>query len=134
MKNLSTDVDVYLTASVYRGEGASVAKLANLVPNNILYYGGQNAADLLAQFFDLSAGRSYDALLVLTDGTGFKLGGQEIKLEVPNMPVWMIHIGGAFPLGYDDATLQAIQASGGGVAGSLDEAHHPISNFYRGKH
>jgi putative PEP-CTERM system integral membrane protein len=34
----------------------------------------------------------------------------------------MVHVGGDFPFGYDDATLQAIQASGGGVAGSLDEA------------
>ena len=41
---------------------------------------------------------------------------------VPNAPVWMVHVGGNFPLGYDDGTLQAIQASGGGVTGSVDEA------------
>jgi putative PEP-CTERM system integral membrane protein len=34
----------------------------------------------------------------------------------------MGHLGGDFPLGYDDPTLEAIQASGGGVTGSLDEA------------
>jgi putative PEP-CTERM system integral membrane protein len=34
----------------------------------------------------------------------------------------MIHMGGDIPLGYDDATLDAIQASGGGVAGDLDTA------------
>jgi putative PEP-CTERM system integral membrane protein len=34
----------------------------------------------------------------------------------------MVHLDGAFPLGYDDATLEAIQASGGGVASSVDEA------------
>jgi putative PEP-CTERM system integral membrane protein len=33
----------------------------------------------------------------------------------------MVHLGG-FPLGYDDSTLEAIQASGGGVASSVDEA------------
>jgi putative PEP-CTERM system integral membrane protein len=34
----------------------------------------------------------------------------------------MVHLGGAFPLGYDDATLEALQASGGGAVGSVDEA------------
>jgi putative PEP-CTERM system integral membrane protein len=34
----------------------------------------------------------------------------------------MVHFGSDFPLGYDDGTLQAIQASGGGVVGSIDEA------------
>jgi putative PEP-CTERM system integral membrane protein len=34
----------------------------------------------------------------------------------------MVHLGGDFPLGYDDATLEAIQASGGGVSGDVEEA------------
>jgi putative PEP-CTERM system integral membrane protein len=122
LQALNPNSDVYLTSSVYRGEQASVAKLADVIPNKIIYYGGQNAAELLGQFFNLSQGRRYDALLILTDGVGFKLGGQSVQLPVPDAPVWMIHLGGELPYGYDDATLQAIQASGGGVAGSLDEA------------
>jgi putative PEP-CTERM system integral membrane protein len=122
LETIKADVDVYLTSSAYRGENASVTKLASLAPNNIAYYGGQNAADLLKQFFVVSEGQSYDAALVFTDGTGFKLGGEETKLAVPDLPIWMIHLDGEFPLGYDDSTLQAIQGSGGGVAGSLEEA------------
>ena len=45
-----------------------------------------------------------------------------MDLPIPNAPVWMVHLDGNFPYGYDDATLQAVQASGGGVAGNLDEA------------
>jgi putative PEP-CTERM system integral membrane protein len=122
LQSISPAADIYLTASAYRGEQASVAKLADVIPGNMLYFGGQNAAELLAQFFALSEGRRYDALLVLTDGVGFKLGGAPVPLGVPNAPVWMIHLGGELPYGYDDATLQAIQASGGGVAGSLEAA------------
>lgn len=122
LQTVAADVDVFLTASFYRGEPASVAKLAEIVPNQIDYVGGQNAAELLEQFFALSKGRSYDALFVLTDGTGFQLGGESVDLPVPNAPVWMVHLDGNFPYGYDDATLQVIQASGGGVAGNLDEA------------
>ncbi|MGB5844190.1 MAG: TIGR02921 family PEP-CTERM protein [Anaerolineales bacterium] len=122
LQTMASDVDVYLTSSFYRGEQASIVKLAKIVPNQIDYIGGQNAAELLDQFFDLSKGRSYDALFVLTDGTGFQLGGESVDLPIPNAPVWMVHLDGNFPYGYDDVTLQAIQASGGGVAGNLDEA------------
>lgn len=122
LRTASADIDVYLTASEYRGESASVSKLAALVPDQIIYYGGQNAAELLGQFFALSGGRNYDVLLILTDGSGFRLGGMEVEFPVPASPVWMVHLDGRFPMGYDDASLQAIQASGGGVAGSLEEA------------
>jgi len=122
LHTVASDVDIYLTSSFYRGEQASVAKLAEIAPDQIDYTGGQNAAELLEQFFALSKGRSYDALFVLTDGTGFQLGGESADLPVPDAPVWMVHLDGNFPYGYDDDTLQVIQASGGGVAGNLDEA------------
>lgn len=133
LKREYADVDVYLTASAYRGESPSVARLADLTPSAVTYLGGQNPAELLAQFFALSGGRKYDALLVLTDGVGFKLGGQDVRFPVPEAPVWMIHVGGQFPMGYDDATLQAIQASGGGVAGSLEEALVRLGVYLEGK-
>jgi putative PEP-CTERM system integral membrane protein len=114
-------VEIYLTASKYRGEAPARIGLAALDPR-ILYYGGQNAAELLAQFNALRASEKYDAIFVLTDGTGYELGGGSVKVPVPDAPVWMIHLGGNLPLGYDDATLEAIQASGGGVAGDIAEA------------
>jgi putative PEP-CTERM system integral membrane protein len=122
LQTAASDVDIYLTSSFYRGEQASVAKLAAIAPDRIDYIGGQKATELLEQFFVLSKGRSYDALFVLTDGTGFQIGDEPVNLPVPDAPVWMVHIDGNFPYGYDDGTLQVIQASGGGVAGSLDEA------------
>ena len=114
--------DVYLTASPYRGEAPSVVSLDGLQPDTIVYYGGQNAGQLLAQFAELQEGRAYDAALVLTDGTGYELGENGVSLLSQPFPIWLVHLGGAIPIGYDDQTLQAVQASGGGVAGSLDEA------------
>ncbi|HEU4328853.1 MAG TPA: TIGR02921 family PEP-CTERM protein [Roseiflexaceae bacterium] len=114
-------LDLYLTASPYRGEGPALADLRQVDPAQILYYGGQNPAALLAQFGDLRGGRRYDAILVLTDSSGYELGPGARALAPPDAPVWMVHLGG-LTLGYDDPTLEAIQASGGGVAGSLDEA------------
>ncbi|UCC63686.1 MAG: TIGR02921 family PEP-CTERM protein [Anaerolineae bacterium] len=117
-----TMVDVYLAASKYRGETPSRVSLAELDPDGIVYYGGQNAAELLAQFAQLHADQDYDAIFVLTDDTGYELGAGGVEVPVPDAPVWMVHLGDNFPLGYDDATLQAIQASGGGVAGDVEEA------------
>jgi putative PEP-CTERM system integral membrane protein len=115
-------VDVYLTASKYRGEAPSRIGLAALDPDSMMFYGGQNAAELLAQFDTLQAGQEYDAIFVLTDGSGYELGAGDVELPIPDAPVWMVHLGGDFPLGYDDGTLEAIQASGGGVTGNIEEA------------
>jgi putative PEP-CTERM system integral membrane protein len=125
LPGLKSPVDVYLTASPYRGEEPSVVPLETLDPQEILYFGGQNAAQLIAQFDSLhSSQRSdqdYDAVIVLTDGTGYELGASGIQAPVQSTPIWVAHMGGDIPIGYDDQTLEAIQASGGGVAGSLDE-------------
>jgi putative PEP-CTERM system integral membrane protein len=119
-------VDVYLTSSPYRGEEPSLVSLSDVKPEEILFFGGQNAAELLAQFESLRGEHSYDAILVLTDGSGYELGEPPVKAPVPDAPVWMIHLGG-FPLGYDDSTLEAIQASGGGVASNVGEALQRIA-------
>jgi putative PEP-CTERM system integral membrane protein len=117
-----TSVDVYLTASKYRGEDPSRVNLADLDPDSIMYYGGQNAAEMLAQFDTLHTGQNCDAIFILTDGSGYELGASDVEVPIPDAPVWMVHLGGDFPLGYDDATLEAIQASGGGVVGDVEEA------------
>jgi putative PEP-CTERM system integral membrane protein len=45
-----------------------------------------------------------------------------MELPIPPAPVWVVHLGGDIPLGYDDQTLELIQASGGGVTGDLTSA------------
>ena len=121
LANTGAQIDVYLTASPFRGEAPSLARLEDFDASSILTFGGQNAAELLAQFTELRGDRAYDAVLVLTDGSGYALGEGDVAVAVPDAPVWMVHLGG-FPLGYDDPTLDAIQASGGGAVASVDEA------------
>lgn len=126
MEGLSPPVDVYLTASPYRGEEPSIVGLQTINPQDIVYFGGQNAAELIAQFDMLREehrpGLDYDAVIVLTDGSGYELGDSDVHAPIPPFPVWVVHLGGDIPLGYDDHTLETIQASGGGVAGGLEEA------------
>ncbi|MEZ4640862.1 MAG: TIGR02921 family PEP-CTERM protein, partial [Caldilineaceae bacterium] len=115
-------VDTFLTSSPYRGERAERVGLASLAPDTILYYGGQNAADLLVQYNELRNDADYDGVLVLTDGTGYELSAEGVDVPQPSAPVWMVHLRGNFPIGYDDGSLQAIQASGGGSVATVEEA------------
>lgn len=116
------DADVYLTAGANYGEAPSVSTLAALDSAALFYFGGQNPAELLAQFDQLRAGRQYDAVIVLTDGTAYAKQAQAMQAPTFDAPVWMVHLDGDLSLGYDDATLEAIQASGGGVAEGVEEA------------
>jgi putative PEP-CTERM system integral membrane protein len=121
-EKLGTDFDIYLTASPYRGEGPRLVSMSSLNMQDMFYFGGQNPAQLLAQFMELSTESSYDAVLVLTDGSGYELGPASYTLSIPEAPVWMVHLDSDLPLGYDDGTLEAFQASGGGVTGSVEHA------------
>ena len=125
LARLGADTDLYLTASPFRGEAASRTRLAGFDPASILYFGGQNAAELLVQMEELRAGQPYEAILILTDGSGYELGPGNVKVPVSNVPVWMVHLGGDIPLGYDDGTLAAVQGSGGGVTSDVDDALGP---------
>lgn len=115
-------VDVYLTASPFRGEEPAMVSLKTVEPEQVVYFGGQNAGELLAQYEELRGERTYDAVFVFTDDSGYELGETDLEFPIPEAPVWMVHQGDDLPLGYDDKTLEAIQASGGGVVGDLDSA------------
>jgi putative PEP-CTERM system integral membrane protein len=115
-------IDVYLTASQYHGEGPMLINLPFLDPSAIRYAGGQNAAQLVVQFDQLRTDRDYDAIFVITDGSGYETGDGSVEVPRPDAPMWVVHLGDELPLGYDDATLAAVQASGGGVVGSIGDA------------
>lgn len=122
-------VDVYLSSSPFRGEKPSRLRLAELDTQEMFYFGGQNAAQLLNQYASLKGSDLYDGILILTDGSGYEPGQGWLDVSAPDAPVWLVHLGGEFPLGYDDPTLEAIQASGGGVTGDLDSALQRLSYF-----
>jgi putative PEP-CTERM system integral membrane protein len=118
----AADIDVYLTSSSFRGEAPQRIAFKDLDIGQVEYLGGQNPAELMAQFDKLRGEQDYDATIVLTDGSGYELGESITELRVPDFPVWLVHLGNQIPIGYDDQTMAALQGSQGGVAGSLEEA------------
>ena len=127
LANEGASINLYLTSSEFRGEPPSRIGISSFDRDDLYFLGGQNPGELLAQFVDLDQGDIYDAILVVSDGDSYEQGISYTKLPVFAAPIWMIHLGEDIPLGYDDATLEAIQASGGGVVGGLEEAFERLA-------
>jgi len=115
-------VDAYLTASPFRFDAPVLTTTGALSLDERLPFGGMAPAVLLGQFASLRQGRTYDAVLVLTDQGGFTASSGAAPVADLGSPTWLVHLDGAFPPGYDDATQDALIASGGGIAGSVPEA------------
>lgn len=117
-----TAVDLYLTSTAMHGTPGQQIALDAVDDTALTYAGGQNPGELLAQFAAMQGNARYDAVLVLTDGTGYETGEPTTAVPPIDVPLWMVHLDGRFPLGYDDDTLAVIQASGGGTVASVSDA------------
>jgi putative PEP-CTERM system integral membrane protein len=109
----NNDADIFLTASA----GSKPERLDNFRefnPEKITFYGTLQYPEMLQQFEALRGTTAYDAILLVTDGGTYELADDKVDKISLSAPLWMIHLG-EFPRAYDDATLQAIQASSGGV-------------------
>lgn len=119
LEGRAASIELFLTAGEYHSDVPRMGSVDEV--DDILFFGGMNSADLLNQFASLAGDTPYDAVFVLTDNSGYELGEPENAAPAINAPVWMIHFGG-YPIGYDDGTLQVIQASGGGAVLSVSDA------------
>lgn len=115
-KNLSDrNADLYLTdASPERAK--RLENFNNLKSDKLSFFGSLQTEDLLQQFQSLREGKNYDAVLVLTDEGSYELSNDKPELPEIDSPLWMVHLGGKLPRAYNDAILQAIQNSNGGVS------------------
>jgi putative PEP-CTERM system integral membrane protein len=116
---VNNDADIFLTASA----GSKPERLDNFRefnPEKITFYGTLQYPEMLQQFEALRGTTAYDAILLVTDGGTYELADDKVDKISLSAPLWMIHLG-EFPRAYDDATLQAIQASGGGVGTGISQ-------------
>jgi putative PEP-CTERM system integral membrane protein len=89
------------------------------------FYSTIAPSDMLQQFLDLRGDTQYDAVLMLTDAGSYELTADRPQALAMPAPLWLVHLGGLQPT-YDDATLAAIQNSGGGVATQAQEVMQRI--------
>jgi putative PEP-CTERM system integral membrane protein len=83
--------------------------------------GGGNVGDLLNQAQQHGPAGQH-LTLVLTDAGAFDLSGRQAGPQPRGGMLSVVHLGGALSPVYDDATLQAVQSSGGSSFTGLREA------------
>ncbi len=113
-------VDLYFTSGKGRGEAAvRIDQPRGFDPRDVVYFGGQDPTGMIADFGALRGDTRYDAIVVLTDEGSYALAKDTPGPSDLGAPVWFVHLGVGLPVGYDDASLELIQASGGGVTTQL---------------
>ena len=105
-------LDIFLSAS----QDATMTRSTSLNAQDIKPFGSLTAQSLINQFLGIASSEDYDAIILLTDQG---LYGSESKIDKPlEAPLYFLHIDKA-AAAYDDAVLDAIYRSGGGVATSV---------------
>ncbi len=118
-------VDLYV-ASAAGMPPKLVEDVRNFDAAKVTFYGTIQLKDMLQQFAQLRGEKSYDTLFLVSDRHSYELSDdRKPKLSI-SAPLWTVHLGG-LPPGYDDATLKAIQDSGGGVATDMKEAMQRVA-------
>ncbi|MBD1880760.1 TIGR02921 family PEP-CTERM protein [Coleofasciculus sp. FACHB-T130] len=115
----NNDADLYISAS----PGAKPQRIDDISRFNarkMTFYGSIQPKEMLRQFTQLRGNTSYDGILLVTDESGYELSDNRKDVPVMPAPLWMVHLG-SLPPAYDDATLKAIQDSGGGVCTKISE-------------
>ena len=111
-------VDIYVTDASY-DRAKRLEDLNKLNIEQLTFYGSLQTDQMLKQFQKLRDNRDYDAVLLLTDEGSYELSQDKLELPEIDSPLWMVHLGGTFPRAYNDATLQTIQNSNGGIATNI---------------
>lgn len=118
-KNLSdNDLDVYLT-DAEANKAKRFDNLNDLDLKNLVFFGSIQTQDMLQQFQRLRNSGNYDAVLLVTDEGSYELSSDDQDAIAIKSPLWMIHLGGKLPRAYNDAILQTIQNTNGGVANDI---------------
>ncbi|WP_242072292.1 TIGR02921 family PEP-CTERM protein [Microcoleus sp. FACHB-68] len=115
----NNDADLYVTASTGK-QPQRIDDLQKFDAGKMPFYGTLQLKEMLRQFVQLRGDTAYDGILVVTDEGSYELSDDSKEVPMMPAPAWIVHLG-AMPPAYDDATLKAIQDSGGGVATNLPE-------------
>ncbi|MGB7247342.1 MAG: TIGR02921 family PEP-CTERM protein, partial [Phormidesmis sp.] len=132
LKSIDSDntLDFYLPIAGPLPESANASAqsldLTAVDPAKILFYGSLQPADMLQQFATQRGDKAYDAVLLLTDEGSYELA-EETALPDIDEPLWIVHVNGKVPSAYEDALLQQLQVSKGGVETDVTAALQRIA-------
>lgn len=115
----NNDADVYL-AMAAEAPPKRLNQFPSLRAEQITFFGKLQLKDLLRQFAQLREDTPYDAVVLISDQGNYELSDDSREVPAIGVPVWVVHLDGLSPA-YDDAMLEILQQSGGGVGTELAE-------------
>ena len=125
----NNQMDLYLTASP--ASKPQLLPLSGFKPETAIFYGSIEPQQMLAQFEtlrQLAVNSKYDAIIAITDRGSYELTADKDPTKSVSAPLWMVHLGG-LPSAYDDATLAAIQSSGGSISTDIQTVMQRIATL-----
>ncbi|MGB3263277.1 MAG: TIGR02921 family PEP-CTERM protein [Microcoleus sp.] len=123
----TNNVDLYVSSAA-GVPPRLVENLRSLDVGKLTFYGTIQLKDILQQFAQLRADRTYDTVFLVSDRHSYELSDDRKTSVSLTAPLWTVHLGG-LPPGYDDATLKVIQDSGGGVSTDIKEAMQRVATM-----
>jgi putative PEP-CTERM system integral membrane protein len=108
------------TAYDYFLVGKSLQATKEVKVDDIVFFGHSGHLSQLNLWQQSNPATHYDAIVLVTDEGAYELK-ETIKLQPsPNTPLWLLHLGDTLPYAYDDALLDRLLESKGGVATQFD--------------
>jgi putative PEP-CTERM system integral membrane protein len=120
-------VDLYLTAND-AAQATQLPGIKTFDASKATFYGLLEPRQMLEQFQTLRKDTQYDAVLLVTDPGSYELTKDSQTILSMPAPLWLLHLGGLQPA-YDDATLEAIQSSGGSISTQVQEIMQRIGTL-----
>ena len=117
-----------LGSSALRNEPPVVIDRVNAADvDGMVFFGAAQPKELLRQLLQVRGGALGDLVIVLAGEASFDVADDEAlplgRLPGGRLPrTLIVHVGGAMPAGYDDATLDAVRRSGGTASSNLRDA------------
>jgi putative PEP-CTERM system integral membrane protein len=122
----NNDADLYLVGTNDKAP-VRIDDFSNFQEHDLTYYGTVQPGEILQQFVKMQGETKYDGILLLTDAGSYELSQDKKDLPEINSPLWFIHLDQAISPAYDDATIQVLQKSAGGVGTDISEVLQRIT-------
>ncbi len=107
-------IDLLLTSSELKQDAPKrIAGVPHQITEELVYFGGQALSSVVKQAIKAAAHTNYDAVFVLTDGSGSMLEPHHKDPIQSPIPLSIVHLGTSVPTSYGDALTAAVHESGG---------------------
>lgn len=110
----NNDIDLYVTDA--ENSVKYIDNLDDFNLDSLAFFGSIDNSQMLQQFQTSKDDKDYDAVLIITDEGSYELSQDSQTIPTMDAPLWMIHLGNKLPRAYNDAILQTIQNTNGGIA------------------